>query len=77
MGTVKTLAHVWPTEAEAIAAQNTVNASQGIPEGDTLNYQTIQFQEDNGWWMQADSITAAALGTANLQVIDEIVNDDF
>lgn len=74
MNTVKTLAHVWATEAEAQAAQSQVDAAQNLPKEGTDHYQSIQFQEDTGWWMMADGVTSAVLGTGNLAVIDEQVN---
>jgi hypothetical protein len=72
MMTVKTLAHVWASEEEALQAQAQIDAAQGLPSGDTTHYQSIQDQDDF-WWMMADGITASVIGTSNLQVIDEIV----
>lgn len=75
MKTVKTLAHVWATEEDAIQAQAQVDTSQNLPKPETTHYQTIQYQEGTGWWMMADAVTVSALGTAQLQVIDEVVTD--
>lgn len=73
--TVKTLAHVWATEQEAVNAQSQIDANQNLPMADTMHYQSIQYQEGTGWWMMADGITTSVIGTGNLQVIDEIINE--
>jgi hypothetical protein len=72
--TVKTLAHVWATEQAAQNAQAQVDTALGFPSGDTLHYQTFQYQEGTGYWMMADGNTVSVLGMGDLQVIDEIVN---
>jgi hypothetical protein len=74
MGSVKTLAHKWATEIEAMQGQQQVDTALGFPNGETLHYQSIQEQEDF-WWMMADGTTANVLGFENLEVIDEEVQD--
>lgn len=77
MNTVKTLAHVWATEAEAQAAQAQVDTAQNLPKEGTTHYQSIQYQEGTGWWIMADVVTTSVLGTATLAVIDEQVDADI
>lgn len=75
MNTVKTLAHVWASEAKAQAAQAQIDTAQNLPMADTMHYQSIQYQEGTGWWMLSDGITSSVIGTGNLQVIDEIIDE--
>jgi hypothetical protein len=77
MNTIKTLAHVWASEAEAQAAQSQVDAAENLPKEGTTHYQSIQFQEDIGWWMMADGVTGSVLGTGSLAIIDEQVDADI
>lgn len=75
--TVNTLAHVWAAEQDAQAAQAQVDTALGFPSGDTLHYQSIQYQDGTGWWMQADGNTVSVLGMGQLQVIQEQVIENL
>jgi len=74
--TVKTLAHVWASEEEALQAQAQIDAAQGLPSGDTTHYQSVQGQ-DGFWWMMANGVTTSVIGMQNLQVINERVEDEI
>ena len=59
MGFFDILAHVFLTEAAAIAAIQLINAGEGIPvePTDTTTSYTMAYPYEGGWYIQADAVT--------------------
>ena len=59
MGYFEILAHVFLTEAAALAAIQLINAGEGIPvePTDTTTTYTKAYAFEGGWYFQADVVT--------------------